>query len=268
MADLECIVVDDGSTEDLGWVDSLSDERVVLIRQRNRGVSIARNVGALRSHSPFLAFLDQDDEWSPRKLELQLETIRCTPGAAFYWTDIDWVLPTSVLGGDAQATTYQGLLSNQHVCLSSIVVDRDAYFAVGGHDPFLAQMQDYDLFLRLAMDATPPVLTPARLVRYHVHGGNASTDYVTAAREGRRILETHAARAVRIGEAATLRATRVGQSRTKERYGYQAIDQVRASIQARDAGAAFRHLAAAGRINPRLLVKAVGHSVGSRLRLG
>lgn len=264
MPDLECIVVDDGSTEDLGWVASYGDERLILVRQRNRGVSMARNVGAARSESALVAFLDQDDEWSPRKLEAQLQTILDTPNAAFYYTGFDWVFPTRVMEGDPQAVTYRGLLSNQHVCLSSMIVNRDAYFAVGGHDPLLAQMQDYDLFLRLTMDAPPPALTPARLVRYHVHGGNASADYVMAERERRRILEAHAARAMRAADAATLRATRVGQSRTKELYGYQAMDRVRSSIQARDARAAFRHLTAASRINPQLLVKSAAHSVRRR----
>ena len=42
-----------------------------------------------------------------------------------------------------------------------------AYLDVGGHDITLAQMQDYDLMLRLALGRPDPVITPAHLVDYH-----------------------------------------------------------------------------------------------------
>src|SRR5689334_21469319 len=67
MADLEVIVIDDGGEEDLSWVEQ-ADPRVQLLRQRNAGVSVARNVAAASAASPLLAFLDQDDVWLPEKL--------------------------------------------------------------------------------------------------------------------------------------------------------------------------------------------------------
>ena len=66
----EIIVVDDGSTDD---TKSLVLDRypgVNYIYQDNRGVSAARNTGIDKAKSEWLAFLDSDDEWLPRKLEL------------------------------------------------------------------------------------------------------------------------------------------------------------------------------------------------------
>lgn len=253
--DVECIVVDDGSPEDISWVERVPDPRVVLVRQPNRGVSVARNVGSLRARSEFLAFLDQDDEWLPQKLERQLESAEAVD-ASFSYTAFDWVLPSRTVDGTYRVpVTYHGLLRDQHVCLSSLLVRRDAYWAVGGHDPLLSQMQDYDLFLRLSMAGGNPVLTNERLVRYHVHGGNASLDYRSAARERSRILDAHAARALRTGDTAAWKAAREGNRTTRDLYSRQAVDQVRTSARTRDIRGALRHLGWAARLRPSVVAE-------------
>ena len=81
--DWECIVVDDGSTEDLSRVEKM-DPRVRLIRQENRGTAAARNNAILHSVGEFIAFLDHDDRWMPGRLESMVGVIRADPlaGAA------------------------------------------------------------------------------------------------------------------------------------------------------------------------------------------
>lgn len=66
----EVIVVDDGST-DLGIevVRRFSDKRIKVLKQENRGVSAARNLGILNARNELVAFLDADDEWYPDHLE-------------------------------------------------------------------------------------------------------------------------------------------------------------------------------------------------------
>lgn len=73
--DWECIVVDDGSTDDTAkLVQSICelDSRIQLISQNNTGVSGARNTGFIASHGEFLQFLDGDDWLRSGKFELQL----------------------------------------------------------------------------------------------------------------------------------------------------------------------------------------------------
>ncbi len=75
---LECIIVDDGSTDDTGilvqqWTKS--DNRFYYIRQDNKGLSFARNVGLSYAKGGFIQFLDADDVLMPSKIEKQLNQI-------------------------------------------------------------------------------------------------------------------------------------------------------------------------------------------------
>jgi len=65
-ADYELHIVDDGSTDDgLRTIDDIADARIRITRQVNMGPGAARNRGAALGDSPYLAFLDADDEWEP-----------------------------------------------------------------------------------------------------------------------------------------------------------------------------------------------------------
>ena len=72
----DVIVIDDGSTDSscdvVNEYIKKTSLNVHLIRQKNQGVSAARNAGIHYSDSLFIAFLDSDDEWVPNKIELQM----------------------------------------------------------------------------------------------------------------------------------------------------------------------------------------------------
>ena len=264
MTDLEVVVVDDGSREPQEWVADL-DPRVTYVRQDNRGVSVARNVGVAAARSDWVAFLDQDDEWLPDKLAMQLDLVAARPRAAFCCTGFDWVRSDGSVHGDPEQLTYRGLLSTQSALLSSVLIAREDYEAVGGHDPLLVQMQDWDLFLRLTMDGRDPVMVPERLVRYHLHGENASRDYVTAMRERLAVLDRHEARARRRGDGMTLAAIDRGRRRTRELFAHQAVDAARDGARDHDGRAVLAHGARAGRLSPTVVATAVGQALASRL---
>src|SRR6185369_10950551 len=70
--DLEVIVIDDGSTDDTSKQIAEWGRQVTFISQPNRGPGSARNAGLLHATGSYVAFLDADDVWLPRKIERQL----------------------------------------------------------------------------------------------------------------------------------------------------------------------------------------------------
>jgi glycosyltransferase involved in cell wall biosynthesis len=90
-AELEAIVIDDGSTDDTRQVIASrygDDPRVVYLFQEQTGVAGARNAGLARARGDLVAFLDSDDVWLPGKLALQLACLQRVPEAGMIWTEM------------------------------------------------------------------------------------------------------------------------------------------------------------------------------------
>lgn len=99
--DLELIVVDDGSKEELRpIVEGVEDDRVVYIkREQNGGASAARNTGLEAARGDFFAFQDSDDLWLPGKLTDQMTFLAEHP-------DVDVITGSKILYGGAADGTY------------------------------------------------------------------------------------------------------------------------------------------------------------------
>src|SRR5205085_8739622 len=78
--DVDILIVDDGSADDtVATIDRLADPRITVLRQPHAiGVSGARNRGVEAAAGDWIAFLDDDDLWSPDKLASQLAVARAT----------------------------------------------------------------------------------------------------------------------------------------------------------------------------------------------
>ena len=106
VADLEVIVVDDGSTDGGGErVRGIDDSRVRMLTQENRGPGAARNRGLASASAKRVAFLDADDEWMPRFLETCLTHLNQHPSCALCVTGqyrgeqrSDWGVTLAALG--------------------------------------------------------------------------------------------------------------------------------------------------------------------------
>jgi len=106
--DLELIVVDDASTEDLAPIaESFGDPRVKFVRrEKNGGASAARNTGLEAATGDFIAFQDSDDLWLPEKLQKQMDLMASLP------EEVGVVVHSKVLYGSGPDGTYGvGLVS-------------------------------------------------------------------------------------------------------------------------------------------------------------
>jgi len=89
--DYELIAVDDGSTDETpGIIKSFAD-KVIYLHQANAGQASARNLGYRKSTGQYLAFLDADDRWDPRMLEVSVPILDANEKLALTYSDLDLI---------------------------------------------------------------------------------------------------------------------------------------------------------------------------------
>lgn len=176
----EIIVVDDGSTD--GTPDILADfgASIRTIRQTNQGLSAARNRGIAAATSEWLAFLDADDLWLPGFSENMLAAANArgeNVGVIVCgWKNIDLnddQLGVSVSPPTEAMTSERLLLGNAFPPVAAIV-HRDWVDQVGGFDPGINGVQDWDFWLRLAYANCKFHSIPKVLVSYRQVPGSMS----------------------------------------------------------------------------------------------
>jgi glycosyltransferase involved in cell wall biosynthesis len=185
----EIVIVDDGSPDDLAAALKPHGDRVRLIRKPNGGAASARNDGIEQSTGELIAFLDADDYWEPRRLELQLDVFRRHPELGLIATRFYLEEPGSQryqpvpvdahLFDKAQRATGPLALAIAHrVWTSSVLVRRSV---LGSHrfDDRLKTAEDVDLWICLVLAApaypmsdhlATAVQTPGSLSRSDVAG--------------------------------------------------------------------------------------------------
>jgi glycosyltransferase involved in cell wall biosynthesis len=164
----EVIVVDDGSRDDTVDVVSSIGPAVTLLRQANQGCGQARNTGARQARAEWLAFLDADDAWLPRKLERQApftENPRVAVVNCRSMNKAGQMLRTEI--------SFESLWEKNDLIVSSSLVRRSAFEAEGGFWAGRA-CEDYHLWLRLTAAGWLIANCPEDLVVYSPAPGSLS----------------------------------------------------------------------------------------------
>jgi glycosyltransferase involved in cell wall biosynthesis len=178
--DWELIIADDGSDlETREYLQSLATQpRVSVVWLTHTGKpAMVRNAALLRALGTYVAFLDSDDLWAPRKLERQLETLRARSGCGWSYTAF---LRVDAAGIPLPEETrrpwvpYEGDIFEQVVTgrasirTPSVVATRQLIAQAGGFDEAIQSAEDYDLWMRLALRSEVAIVDePLVYVRYH-----------------------------------------------------------------------------------------------------
>jgi glycosyltransferase involved in cell wall biosynthesis len=175
--DLEVVVVDDGSTDDtIARLAEVTDQRVRIVRRdRSGGMAAARNAGIAAARGEWVAFLDDDDLWAPRKLRTQIDAA-LRADADFVYAGVVAVDRASGVVGSLYLPPADELAAKLlHACVipagcSNVVVRGDALREVGGFDEGFRHLADWDLWLRLSDRRA--AMCDEVLVAYVLHPGN------------------------------------------------------------------------------------------------
>jgi glycosyltransferase involved in cell wall biosynthesis len=154
LAPLEIIVVDDGSRpEEAAALDRDAAGCTVVHLPRNRGVSVARNTGIARARGEWIAFLDCDDLWDPRKLELQAAYVAAHPDCLAVHCGLRNVAVdgTQTERRKEDVTLEDFLEFPLAIFPSAAIMQRQALFECGLFDPALRCCQDLALFMRFCL---------------------------------------------------------------------------------------------------------------------
>ncbi len=169
----EVIVVDDGSTDQT--VHNLEHHpHLTLIHKENQGVSKARNTGLEHAKGDFIAFLDSDDEWKPKKLERQVEFFENNPDAMICQTDEIWIRNGKHLNPLKKHQKVGGWIFKEclPLCIvspSAVMMRRKLFDIVGNFDESFPACEDYDLWLRVAARFPIHLIKERLVIKYGGH---------------------------------------------------------------------------------------------------
>ncbi|MFC1668274.1 glycosyltransferase [Chlamydiota bacterium] len=157
--DIEIIVIDDGSTDNLKEVIKPYLSRITFYEQKNQGASTARNKGIEFAKGDFICLLDADDIWLPNKIEKQLDVFRLYPDCGLVYSNgivIDEngeetgsIIHNSRFRG-YNGLIFRKLLMKNVIPTLSVVIKKKFIVNSLLFDSKYKASQDYDFWLRLA----------------------------------------------------------------------------------------------------------------------
>jgi glycosyltransferase involved in cell wall biosynthesis len=197
LADLELIVVDDGSTDSTPALlagFARADARVRVLTQAVGGLTSALNAGCALVRAPLIARMDADDVALPDRLERQAAFLDAHPDVALLGGGIVLVDEAGREFDREPGRAAPDLSEQNELVHGTVVMRADAFRALGGYR--LDQSEDYDLWLRF--DERHRVAALAEpVIRYRVHSGQFSVTKL-----GRQALGARCVRAAAVARRA------------------------------------------------------------------
>lgn len=183
--DFDLWIIDDGSTdetEDLVKSFNSSEIQIYYLKQENKGVSSARNMGIKRSQGEWIALLDSDDEWLPNRLQKQIELANNNPELPLIHGEEIWVRrgkrvnPKFIhkkFGGDI----FERCLPLCLISPSASLIKRSLLEEVGGFDEDFTVCEDYDLWLKVTSLYPVGFIDDPIIIKHGGHEDQLSAKY-------------------------------------------------------------------------------------------
>jgi len=179
--DFELILVDDGSTAGSSELLKTYESRARVLTKKNGGASSARNVGIQIARGEFVAFLDADDLWDSKKLELQVAAFRekpetgvCFTECLYFDSEKEWEANFG-RHDNMEGMIFDLILREHFISTTTVMIRRDCLTDIGLFDETLTGCEDYNLFLRLA-EKYPYRFLAQPLAKLRCHDGNLSNN--------------------------------------------------------------------------------------------
>ena len=152
--DFELLIVDDGSSDDtVARLNKRYGCRLNIVAMDHQGPAAARNYGIKNTTADLIAFLDSDDWWEARKLEVQVNVMIENPTYLVSHTDEVWFrrgkfLNQKKIHARPHGDIFKQCLPLCCVGMSTVMLRREFFDCVGYFDASLPCCEDYDLWLR------------------------------------------------------------------------------------------------------------------------
>jgi glycosyltransferase involved in cell wall biosynthesis len=186
--DFEIIVVDDGSTDNTKDVVLYFGNQIRYMRQDNRGPSSARNAGIEASRGKFIGFLDSDDYFMKRNLEIKIPFLESNPQIGWVYSDWKYVddednyiergsLKFKYSEKKLYGNIFEELLKSRNfISPCTVVVRKSVLEDIGHFDPLIPSQEEYDLWLRISLKY-PVYYIDDILVNVTLHSGSLSKNF-------------------------------------------------------------------------------------------
>jgi len=194
----EVIVVDDGSKDDLGAALAPFAGQIEVVRKENGGGASARNAGVAAASGEFMAVLDADDTYQPRRLEALAGLATARPDLDLLTTDARFVVEGRGMGSFSAHNPFAAADQRTAIFANCFVggwpaVRLSALAEVGGFDEQMRIAYDWDCWLRLILHGSGAGLVDEPLYDYVLHSGSLASSRVASLWERVRLLEKAAA---------------------------------------------------------------------------
>ena len=170
----ELIVVDDGSNDGTSEHLAQYGTGVRSVSRQRSGVAAARNYGVGIARGRYVAFLDSDDLWMARKLEIQTAFMEQHPEVQICQTEEIWVRRGMRVNPKAKHAKPSGDIFRRSLdlCLvspSAVMMTKQLFNQFGGFDESFPLCEDYDLWLRIGVDHPIPLIPTPLVVKRGGH---------------------------------------------------------------------------------------------------